>query len=180
MTCIVGVIEGDKVWMGGDSAAFCGTALTIRATPKVFKNGAFLIGCCGSPRVRDVLRYHFEPPKHPRGMDIGRYMRVPFIDAMREALKKAGVLRKTHEVEEASDSAVLVAYRGRIFTIEEDFQVGEPLDGFAAVGCGSDVAVGALVVSENVAPRKRILAALGASERYNTGVRRPFYVQVIE
>lgn len=179
MTVIVGVIEGDKVWMGGDSAYSAGSFLAIRATPKVFKNGPFLIGCCGGARVRDVLRYHFEPPKHPRGMDIARYMRVPFVDGVRDSLRKSGALRKAQDVEELTDSAILVAYRGRLFEIEEDFQVGEPLDGFGAVGCGAGVALGALVVSDHVPPRKRVLAALGASERYSTGVRRPFYVQVL-
>lgn len=176
MTVIVGVVEGDTVWMGGDSAYSMGSFLAVRATPKVFKNGPFLIGCCGGPRVRDVLRYAFDPPKHPRGMDIARYMRVAFVDGMREALKRAGVLRKAQDVEELTDSAILVAYRGRLFEIEEDFQVGEPMDDFGAVGSGSEVALGALVVTGTVTPRKRILGALAASERYNTTVRRPFYV----
>jgi hypothetical protein len=179
VTCIVGVIEGDKVWMGGDSAWMCGTQLTLRATPKVFRNGPFLFGCCGSGRVRDVLCDAFEPPKHTRGMNVARYMRGPFVDGLREALKRAGTLQKKNDVEELLDSAVLVAYRGRLFEIQCDFQVGESIDGFNSVGCGSDVALGALVVSDNVQPRKRLLAALSAAERYNTGVRRPFYVQVL-
>lgn len=39
MTCIVGVVEGHTVWMGGDSAGVGGYALTVRADQKVFRNG---------------------------------------------------------------------------------------------------------------------------------------------
>jgi hypothetical protein len=38
------------------------------------------------------------------------------------------------------------------------------------------VANGALSVSRGVPPRKRILAALSASERYTASVRKPFYI----
>lgn len=181
MTCIAGVIADDgSIVMGGDSANFCGTRLVLRQTPKVFRNGPFLIGCAGSLRVRDAMRYHFTPPKHPRGMDVQCFMRTVFIDAVRDSLRRAGTLLRKNEIEELIDSKMLVGYRRRLFEIEEDFQVGESFDEFSAVGCGADVANGALCVSGDVTPRKRILAALSAAERYNTGVRRPFAVLRLE
>lgn len=43
MTCIVGVAEGGKVWIGGDSAGVDSGnySLTVRADRKVFRNGHF-------------------------------------------------------------------------------------------------------------------------------------------
>jgi ATP-dependent protease HslVU (ClpYQ) peptidase subunit len=177
VTVIAAVVEGGRAWMGGDSAFHDPVTheLSARANQKVFRSGAFLIGVCQSARVLDVLRYEFAPPKHPRGLDAARYMRTLFVTAVRDALKLAGVAKKDDNREEV-DAQILVAYRGRLFVIEEDFQVGEPIDDFAAIGSGGDVARGALTVLDRVPPKPRIRAALEAAERYNITVRRPFYV----
>lgn len=177
MTCIVGIVEGAKVWIGGDSAMsnMDTHELAACANPKVYRVGEFLIGCAGSLRVGDALRYELDPPKHPRRMDAGRYMRTLFINAVRETLRKAGTLQKAHEVEQC-DAHLIVGYRGRLFVIEDDLHIHETTDSYVSVGSGSSVAHGALAVSSGVAPRKRILNALNASERYTASVRRPFYV----
>ena len=39
MTCIVGIADGAKVWIGGDSAGVAGWSLTVRADEKVFAVG---------------------------------------------------------------------------------------------------------------------------------------------
>jgi ATP-dependent protease HslVU (ClpYQ) peptidase subunit len=177
VTCIVGVVEGDRVFMGGDSAGVCSNSysLVVRADQKVFRNGLFVFGFCGSFRMGQLLRYSFEPPKHPRRMDVYRYMVTLFIDEVRKVLKAGGFAKKEHDVEEI-DGAFLVAYRGRLFEIDSDYQVGEAVDGFGATGCGAAIAQGALYVSQGVEPKKRVRAALEAAERYSGGVRRPFYV----
>lgn len=180
VTCIAAVVEGGTVWMGGDSAATdAGWRLVIRADEKVFRNGPMLIGFAGSFRLGQVLRYIFEPPKHPRNCDAPRYMVQHFVEVLRETMKAAGVATKDNNAEEMPDSAFLVGYRGRIFMVDEDFHVAEAIDGFASVGCGSQVALGALCVSDGP-PRQRIRAALEAAERYHAGVRRPFRIQALE
>lgn len=178
MTCIAGVVEGDRVWIGGDSAGIEDMAMTVRADQKVFRNGDFLFGFCGSFRMGQLLRYAFVPPKHPRRMDVHRYLVTVFVDDLRDVLKRGGFARREHEIEEI-DGRFLVGYRGRLFQVQEDYQVAEAVDGFAAAGCGADIALGALCVSQGVEPRKRIRAALEAAERYSAGVRRPFYVQTL-
>lgn len=179
MTVIAGVVEGATVWMGGDSA-FSNTStheMIACANRKVFRVDAFLIGVSGSPRVSDVFRYSFTPPKHPRRQDAGRYMRTAFIDSAREAFKRAGLYRKD-DVEEI-ESVVLVGYRGRLFVIEEDLHIHEAIDDYVAIGSGGQVAMGALTVSHGISPRKRIMEALHAAERYTISVRRPFYVETL-
>jgi ATP-dependent protease HslVU (ClpYQ) peptidase subunit len=177
MTVIVGVIEGGKAWIGGDSALSDMETHELIAcvNQKVFRVGEFVIGCAGSARVGDALRYSFDPPKHPRRMDVGRYMRTAFINGVRDTLRAAGTLQQFQGIDGA-DSTILVGYRGRLFIIEGDLHVHEAIDDYAAVGSGGAVANGALSVSQGVPPRKRILAAMSASERYTASVRRPFYV----
>jgi ATP-dependent protease HslVU (ClpYQ) peptidase subunit len=180
MTCIVGVVEGDRIFMGGDSSATSGNdELSLRADQKVFRTGDFLIGFAGSFRAGQLMRYAFDPPKRPARMDVHRYMVTHFVDAMREALKRGGSAKRDHE-EELIPTSILVGYRGRLYQINSDYDVGEAVDAFDAVGSGSQPALGALVVTHGMEPRKRIRGALEAAERFSQSVRRPFYVQALE
>jgi ATP-dependent protease HslVU (ClpYQ) peptidase subunit len=101
-------------------------------------------------------------------------MAVSFIDAVRSCLKEGGWARKDDEREEGG--TFLVGVAGRLFTVHEDYQVAEAADGYAAVGSGEQVALGALYATADAAvdPRERVLLALRAAERFNAGVRGPF------
>lgn len=176
MTVIAGVIEGGNVWMGGDSAMsdMDTHELITVSNQKVFRTGPLLMGVSGSARVGDVLRYSLTVPKPQRRVETSRYMRTTLIDALRETFRRAGLFR-LHEEEEV-DSHILVGYRGRLFIIEEDMHIHEAADTYAAIGTGAGPALGALTVTPGVQPRKRLLAAMRAAERYTVSVRGPFYV----
>lgn len=178
MTCIVGLIDGDKVYMGGDSAGVMGYDLQIRADQKVFKNGSFLMGFTSSFRMGQLLRFKLCPPSRWKDdgtqKDIYQYMVTDFIDAVRECLKNGGYAQKSNEQEEGG--VFLVGYEGRLFIIDNDYQVGELTDGFMAVGCGGQIARGALYATQGKPPEERIKIALEAAERFDVTVRRPFVV----
>jgi hypothetical protein len=175
MTCITGLVHNGTVYIGGDSAGVGGWSLTVRADSKVFRNGDFLFGFTSSFRMGDILRYSFSPPHRHSDEDIDRYMRTTFIDAVRACLRDKGYARNSSG--EETGGQFLVGYAGRLFNVDVDFQVGEALDGFEAVGCGGDIAKGALFATLSSPPRERILLALQASERFNSGVRGPFVVE---
>ena len=63
-----------------------------------------------------------------------------------------------------------------------DFQVGELHDPFAAVGCGMDLAHGALYAlrDSDLDPESKVRLALEAAERFSAGVRRPFVIERLE
>jgi ATP-dependent protease HslVU (ClpYQ) peptidase subunit len=172
MTAIVGLVHRKTVYIGGDSAGASGWSLTVRADSKVFHNGDYLFGFTTSFRMGQLIRYALEPPR-PSG-DTDRFMATTFIDAVRECLKAGGWARKDSEREEGG--TFLVGVRGRLFTVYEDYQVAEAADGFAAVGCGDELALGALfaTATTRMPPRRRIEVALSAAERFSAGVRGPF------
>lgn len=178
MTCIIGLVHDGRVYIGGDSAGIAGWDLTIRNDPKVFRNGPFLIGFSSSFRMGQLLRYSLKPPLHENGIDTGRYLTTTFIDAVRDCLKAGGYARKESEQENAG--FFLLGYQGRLFRVDSDYQVGESLDGYDAVGCGSEAARGALYAAAHLPPRKRIRLALKASEHLNAGVRGPFHIEMLE
>jgi ATP-dependent protease HslVU (ClpYQ) peptidase subunit len=175
MTCIVGLVEGDTVWVGGDSAGVGGLDLTVRADQKVFRNGPMLFGFTSSFRMGQLLRYALRIPDHdPRTPD-DKYMVTTFIDAVRECLKSHGWAEK--EKEQEVGGSFLVAYKGTLYTIHSDYQVGVAADGYDAVGCGEAFARGALFATDGRSGSERVELALKAAERCSAGVRGPFIVE---
>ena len=55
MTCIVGLIHEDKVYIGADSAGAANGNITIRKDKKVFKVGEFIFGCTSSFRMIQLI-----------------------------------------------------------------------------------------------------------------------------
>lgn len=178
MTCIVGVIDGDRIVMGGDSAGTEGMFQAPFATEKLFQNGEFLIGHTSDYRLGNLLRYRFTPPVPEEGSELHRYMATQFVDALRECLKAGGYAKREAEVE--SGGVFLVGYRGRLFIVEDNYQVMEFLDAFGACGSGSEVASGALYASKELPAEERIKLALEAAARYNTHVCAPFIIKHLE
>ena len=172
MTAIVGLVHRRVVYIGGDSAGASGWSLTVRADAKVFHNTGYLFGFTTSFRMGQLIRYSLKPPK-PTG-EIERFMATKFIDAVRDCLKDGGWARKDSEREEGG--TFLVGVRGRLFTVHDDYQVAEAADGYAAVGCGDELALGALFATAGmrIPPERRIETALRAAERFSAGVRGPF------
>lgn len=172
MTCIAAIAHEGQVFMGADSAAVGGVSLIVRADPKVFRVGEFVIGYTTSFRMGQILRFCFQPP--PIQGDLDKYMVVAFVDAVRAAFRAAGYLQVVNGVESGGD--FLVGVRGCIFEIGNDYQVGRPLLPYDAVGSGSKVAFGSLATTHGMPldPRRRLGLALTAAELHCTGVRGPF------
>lgn len=173
MTAVAGLVHQGRVHLGADSAGLAGWALTIRADPKVFRNGPYVLGFTSSFRMGQLLHHAFTPPTPPPARRLDRFMATEFIDAVRECLKAGGYATKNSEAEAGGN--FLVGVTGRLFEIGQDYQVGEPADEVAAVGCGFELCLGALYATrQSAAPRRRLTVALEAAEHFNGGVRGPF------
>lgn len=177
MTCIVGLVEGEKIYMGGDSAGVAGWSLTVRKDPKVFRVGDCIIGFTSSFRMGQLLAHSLRLPKWHDDYDVFEYMVRDFVDAVRQCLKDGGFA--TREKEAEAGGTFLVGFKGRLFEIAEDYQVGELLAGFSACGCGHELALGSLFSTAKMKAMDRVRLALEAAEAFSAGVRSPFNIQVI-
>ena len=175
MTCIVGLMEKGKVYMGGDSAGVGHYDVTIRAEPKVFRKALFVYGVCGSFRLINILHTKFVPPPIHTS-NLYEYMATNFIDSLRSTLKDSGFASKDDEVESMGHGSFMVGMLGRLFHIGSDYQVGIPSDGYDAIGVADAYALGSLYGSKGT-PRKRVLLALQAAEKFNGAVRSPFVIE---
>jgi len=173
MTCIVGLVDRNVVWLAGDSAATSGSgAQTIIGDKKVFKVGSFIFGVCGSPKVMDAIKYRLELPQRPKDVDDRGFIGSTFADAFKTALDAGGCVEG-----DQFSGEVLVGYNGGLYRIQGNFQVITSSDRFAAVGSGADIALGAMHSNETLRdPKKRLFNALEASTRNNATVRPPYSV----
>lgn len=173
MTCIVGIEHEGVVYLGGDSAGVAGYQTHRRQDEKVFVNDGVVMGFTTSFRMGQLLRYAFTPPEQSSKKDDMAYLVTDFIDAVRSTFETKGFLAKEDERE--SGGTFMLGYHGKLYVVYGDFQVGRTHEGYAACGCGEDLALGSLHSTRgNPDPVWRLRTALEAAEHFSAGVSAPF------
>ena len=171
--------------MGADHAASDDKTgwILSRKEPKCFKVGQYAIAFTDSFRMGQILQYSWTPPKYTptktnSGLD--KFMRTKFIDSVKVAFKDGGYGSIGSSSDEDTGGIFIVGLEGRIFTIDEDFHVGENVVNYMAEGSGGQIALGALYATKNQKnPKLRIKAALEAATEFNMSVAGPYtYIQV--
>jgi ATP-dependent protease HslVU (ClpYQ) peptidase subunit len=178
VTCIVGIAEKGKVWIGGDSQATRNGTKVLMTDGKVAQNGEFLIGVSGTARFCTLARHTFQPPGLSADADVDEYMAAEFADAWRACLKENGA-SSAEDGLETFDGMLLIGVRGRLYEIDGCFAVIRPLDSYSAVGSGDNIALGALHATAGMPPEKRIRLALAAAEKWDDGVAAPFHIKSV-
>lgn len=183
MTCIVGVKHNKKIYIGGDSLGSNSSfQKVVRSDPKVFTKGEMVFGFTSSFRMGQILEYIMVAPDRPEGISDMQYLIVHWIPSLIETFNDAGY-RGTKDADDhdetRSGGTFLLGYRGVLYEVQDDFQVGIPADQYAAVGCGDDLALGALFAAKKSGtkePEQLVTIALEAAEKFSGGVQRPFVI----
>jgi ATP-dependent protease HslVU (ClpYQ) peptidase subunit len=181
MTTVVGYKYENKVYMGADSLASCPDGFSeLRADPKLFKTGDYLIGFSGSYRIGQLLMYNTNFPTAPKSdKNIFKFMSTKFIDAVVESLEDRGALKdKSPDRILETEATFLVAIRGNLFAILEDFQVADNSEPYSSIGSGASIALGAMSILETLEmpPEEKVNRALQSAARHNVFTRSPFTV----
>ena len=174
MTCIVGVQHAGAVWIGGDSIATdeMGGQNSMRDA-KVFRNGPLVIGACGSLRMTQLLKFALQVPPRGKAKSDEAWLVVDFVNAVRSAFRDGGWERRKPEGESIG-GFFLVGYRGKLYTVEDDFNIQHPRQNCDAIGCGGRYARGALFASRGMGAKERVLLALRAACANTVNCRGPF------
>jgi ATP-dependent protease HslVU (ClpYQ) peptidase subunit len=143
MTTLVAIQGNGWAVIGSDSLSTDDNGRPINmATPKIVKNGPYLIAGAGSVRGCNILQHGWTPPK-PRG-DLDRFMTKTFIPAMRKAFLDAGYDMKQDSSSALHDSEFIVIVHGVIYPIFEDYSWERSIDPFYVSGSGGAYALGCL------------------------------------
>lgn len=176
-TCIVGLVHEGAVYIGADSAGVNGwLERQVRLDEKVFIKGDMIFGFTSSFRMGQILRYSFSPPDQYKKEDDYKYLCGRWVDALMECLKQKGYAWIDNN--RVWGGEFLLGFNGKLYRVENNFQVGRREEPFDAVGCGEPLALGALHIMEKqkLGPRQKIKRALEAAERFSAGVKGPFNI----
>lgn len=191
MTVIAAIRDANgDVYMAADSAGTSGWSQQCRVDKKIKRVGNMLIGFTSSYRMGQLLHYKLTPPEHPKDMHVDVYIRTLFVDTVRELFVNNGYAYIDNNREEGG--IFLVAYQGHIFRIDSDYQVGEHVEGFDAVGSGEDLAIGALYAT-GIKPakacpkrvcghsmRERVELAVQCAIKFNAGCNGEIQIEKLE
>jgi len=136
MTCIVGMEYNDRVFMAGDIQGTNWNNKVVHTTPKVFSRRGVVFGYAGSYRFGQVLEHNLQDPVVPADDgEIYRWLITVLMPDIRLVLKDNG-----HD----KGGNCLIAVRGQLWELQEDFSVLRSVKGYSAVGSGYEYALGAL------------------------------------
>lgn len=174
MTCIIGLEENGRAWIGADSSAIGGYENRPTETNKVFKNRGYTIGYTTSFRMGQLLKYSVSYPDIPENLT-EEFMVNEFVEPIRKIFKDFGFLKVSNNEESGGD--FLVGVKNKIFHISSDFQVQRYIDGIYAIGAGSSYALGSMeALKEYLIPEKRILTSLEITSKFSIAVSGPYKI----
>jgi ATP-dependent protease HslVU (ClpYQ) peptidase subunit len=181
MTCVVGIKTASGVILAADSLGSgngikqeFSTAKLIRITADSRQDGVFagevpiIIGYTHSFRMGNIIKHCFKPPDITSSID--DYLVSKFIPELMRCFEQEGFAREDNKVK--SGGEFLLGIAGRLFTVQSDYSVLEPEEGYTAIGSGQEIALGALFAYEdcNVEERDTALGAVSAASKFSTTV----------
>jgi len=177
MTCVCAFVEKNglkkTVHMIGDSCGSADQDRVCRADNKVFfqKRNDLIMGYSGSYRIGQIARFDLDKlKKRPHGVSLLEWMCGEFVTGLRAALIANGIEGKE------MDGSLMVGIDGQIFTIDQDFHVGQNLYPYAATGAAESYAYGAMraMHAAGHTPKECLDAAMEAAAEFCGAVMAPF------
>jgi len=178
MTCIIGCVDKNYMYIAGDSCGSNGHSYTIRKDDKIFKKGQMLFGYTTSFRMGHLLQWKLKIPKHPLDMSTIEYMNTLFIDEIIKCFTDNSYCKIDSNVKTGGN--FLVLYKGRVFDIGNDYQVGENFDGVTTCGCGHIASLAAFKMAKETGYNRSISyilkKSLAITQSMIEGVQAPFNI----
>jgi hypothetical protein len=149
MTVLAGFQGDGFAVIGCDSRATDeGGRIMDLATPKVIENNGYLIATSGASRGGNIVQFGWKPPAAPKTnnlITLDKFMTQKFIPSLRRTFIASGYDMKDDGDVAAQDSSFIVAVRGVIYPIFEDYSWDREVRNVYYGGSGGDVALGAMV-----------------------------------
>lgn len=169
MTCIVGISDNGKVYIGGDRGASDGSSIVSLAMPKAYIRDEWIFGYAGSIGIGQIMQI-INMPIIQEDDDPFMVLRMDVVDAFKSMMDIQGL-----SITEDNDTDILIGIRGRLFEFSPaDWSVAEVKE--TAIGSGGNFALGSLHTTsqfEAASPIYRIEQALNAATTYSPSCQQP-------
>lgn len=185
MTCIIGMIDNGKAYMGADRRiSFGNIKRTMPTYGKIIERSGLLIGTTGYLKFNNLIRYDLLFNAQPKDMPDDVYVYKVIVEEIRKTAKDNGYMSIHDNEEKLPEMESLLIYNNKIYTVFGDLSICETEHKFWATGSGGDLAIGALSVLENsldseeftYPPEYKIIKALEIAAKYDNSVGAPFDV----
>lgn len=182
MTVVVGLVDGERIILGADSAVSAGCERFAPGS-KIVRRGGLLFACAGPSRLVQLLGHVLDVPPDDGG-DPYSYLVAKLAPAIREMIREHDGL---HINNEHDGWEALIAYRGGLYSLCHDLSVTAYAE-YASVGCGRSLALGSLhstgaLLGADMAyctPPARVRLALEAAAAHDVHCSGPFRVEALE
>lgn len=172
MTVIVGVEHNGGSTIAADSLSASPAHCHRSGASKIVRHekAGLLIGFTTAWRFGQLLRYELDPPKHWQDEagkpDADEWVATELAKAIKKTLVEAEWATKENERREGGFA--LIAYRGRIYRLQDEFDIVRTGEGYDAVGAGDSIALGALyALAGRTEGASRARAAVEAACRHS-------------
>jgi ATP-dependent protease HslVU (ClpYQ) peptidase subunit len=185
LTCIVAYRGKDATIIGTDSQWTQGNTKGSMPTGKMWRNGRYVIAAAGNVRSMQVLQHGPQFSADVKDEDMAAHLITKWVPALIASFNDAGALVKKDADTASVEVEAIICSRRRLFRLGGDLSVVEEKDRYVAGGSGEEVALGYLAAKDNLTDRAaystRVLVegALRAAEKHCTGVKGPFYWEII-
>ncbi len=183
MTCIAGIKDKDRVWIGADSFGSTNSYGMVYNNKKVFKlkdNKNMLVGYTTSFRMGDLLEYSKGLIDEISVLKNEKIDREYIVTKIIPGISRLFCDNKfeTNDNGEASGGNFLLANNTDLYLVQNDYSVLEPKEEYISCGSGMYFALSSLYSTKNtdMPPVKRIKLALETAEHFQINVRRPFVI----
>lgn len=172
MTCIIGLETNDSVVVGSDS--FLGnTSVKYQLDrPKwFFREPDLLVAYAGDIIAAQLMELIPKFAKQRRTEDDQAYLQREVVGAIR------AVHKLQWEKDRNADFELLIAYRGKLYTLMSNYGLYRNMHKYAAIGAGEDIAIGVMAGLElsKLKPKEKVLKALALTKRHSPLVSEPFF-----
>jgi len=128
---------------------------------KIVAKGKYLIGVAGRVVALQAIQNSWTPPAFGAHKDsIYNFVITKVVPSLKAFVDDAKIFSDKERDDDADLFSILIAIKGEVFEIDQDYSIARREDGVYAIGSGAGYALGALLAGANGMEAMKIAASL--------------------
>ena len=161
MTTVIAIQHDDGVEMIADSQInSSGKPYFHEDMVKIIERNRYLIGVAGRVVALQSIQNSWNPPSLPANYkgSLYNFVITKIVPSLKMFIDESKMFTDK-EKEDGDLFSILIAIKGEVFEIDEDYSVARRSDGIYAIGSGADFALGALMAGSSTQHAMEIAAS---------------------